>query len=201
MRFGNQPSWTVIEDSPESLNFAVYVGYAYGILPNEILHNQEVAWPHRTKDVFDQEKQLAFQTAWKDWWQSLVEDRKDHSTPALLPPYTSAIHLPEFRQLCEETWADFHHWWVMPAGGHAAMVFSPKWQKTHSLIEFIQEIETTKQKRVHPFRLQIDLVYGGILAKEEHTADYVVMLLSETRMFNREWWSNKIDELQPDDQT
>lgn len=196
MKIANQPSWQVITDSPESLNFAIYVGYACGLHSQEVMKHQELVWPELTHPITDRNKRLRIKRAWKKWWLQLLNERQESTRPNLIPPYTTGIHSSDLVDICNKIWPEFRKWWRMPAGGQAAMIFSPKWDRKNTLQTFIRQSEMVHHKCVRPFQLKIDFVYGGLLTSQDVTTHYVVMPLLASYRFDPTWWEQKLLQLE-----
>ncbi|MCM3625621.1 hypothetical protein HN020_11340 [Brevibacillus borstelensis] len=187
-------SWQISMDIPETLNFAIFVGYALGILPEKVLKDNDKAWPEKKFTIKDSYQLEEIRVSWGKWWTLLLQARQDRSTPRLKRPHTEGITSDKFKQLCEEIWPDFYKWWNMPAGGHIAMM-SYTTMGRKEIRTLIREFEEQVKRPVQPFSLKIDLVYAGLEDVVEVSSNYAVMSINPPPYYNTGWWSKKISEI------
>lgn len=185
--------WRIKMDVPETLNFAIFVGYAFKILPDIVFDDKVNKWPVKKYSIEESLSHDELREAWIDWWEGLLKGRQE-SKQKLSRPHTDGIASKKFKDLCEEVWPDFHEWWSMPAGGHMAMTTYTT-MGNGEVRTLIKEFEERLGRSVQRFSLEVDLVYAGIGEVMEVSSDYVVMPITPPPYYNTEWWRKKISEI------
>lgn len=192
------PSWSVISNSDMSLNFAIYVACAYGLIDSNSYSGKVPLWPYK---IFALNKDLAIlQKEWNVWWDLLIKTRTSNLASGTSSPISSLFHPPNFdeleieeiSELCRKAWPSFTEWWGMPAGGQTAMSF---WESFNNIIQYVKKYEEHIGRRVKPFKLYIDLVYTGLDNRIEMSSEYVIMPLIPRPLADEEWWINKLREI------
>lgn len=187
-------SWQITMDIPETLNFAIFVGFALELLPEKVMEDKDRAWPEKKYTVNEYGSLNDLKGAWNEWWQLLIKERQEQRIQRLERPHTSGIKSEPLKKLSDELWKDFHKWWVMPAGGQMAMMsFTTMGRK--EIRKVISEKEEQIGRTIHPFSLNIDLVYAGLESPLEVDLNYAVMSVNPPPYLNKEWWIRKLYEL------
>ncbi len=176
--------WRVCLSGEMDLNFMIYTATAYGLFAEK-----DSIWP--PEKLF--EKPVSFveklQTQWNAWWNQILKDkaqglRDGFPMIAVVPPFEK-VEQPELREALLQSWPSFHRWWRMSAGGHNAM-FS--WEDRPNIDSYIYEVKKELGREYLSFRINMDLVYGGIPEPIEVGEDYMVVPVHTNYILNKDWW-------------
>lgn len=190
-------NWVLHLDSPESLNFAMYIGCSYGLLNNEKGENN--LWPEKVKtletDIFN-----VLQREWKVWWCKLIEERyceiqniqnRIFKKGMFNPPYSFSGDISILDKFCCEIYPSFFKWWEMPAGGKMGL-HSFESMYSNMISKHIKKYEGQIGRNVNPFRLYIDLVYTGLNGPIEEYTDFIIITPLQLTKLDELWWFEKL---------
>lgn len=197
---GEGPAWSVVTSSQISLNFAMYVKCAYGLIEKENYTGKAVLWPYKTLSLDDEAKKEDLKKDWNVWWEMLVQAREKEllhgqttvKTSFFDPPDFAGMENEEIKALCQRAWPAFFEWWTMPAGGQFAVAY---WEQFSNLHLYIRQYEEEVGRKVKPFKLNIDLVYTGLSETIDRSRQYSIMTMRPEPFMDAEWWKAKLKEI------
>ncbi|WP_206920014.1 hypothetical protein [Alicyclobacillus suci] len=187
----HQPSWRVVTEGTEDLNFAIYVACTYDLFPKSNPFSESRRWTSaKPSSELTQVEKAVLSTQWQEWWNQLVRMRslQNQNFDFYEPSYFDSM-CNELGSVCRDTWQPFREWWHMPAGGKMAMAF---WGGADQVGQYVREFEQRVNRKARPFRLKVDLVYTGLDDLIEVSDEYVIMPIRSPRE-NRSWWTEKIN--------
>ena len=190
MKRGNEPSWSVVTEGTEDLNFAIYVACTYDLLPKSIPFSESNRWSStQLSTQLTGAEKSALSVQWLEWWNRLIGVRSvhKHNFDLYQPTYFDSMD-KKLGEVCRGLLLPFREWWHMPAGGNTAMIF---WESADKVGEYVREFEQQVNRKVRPFRLKVDLVYAGLDNLIEVSDEYVIMPIRSAHE-NRSWWTQKI---------
>ncbi|WP_440395776.1 hypothetical protein [Paenibacillus sp. SAF-054] len=177
-------NWCVCLSGEIDLNFMIYTATAYGLFAEK-----DSKWP--PEKLFEQpafylEKLHA---QWTSWWNLMLKERAQGAkirtaANAVSPPFDK-LDSPELREALTQAWPSFIRWWYMPAGGQNAMYY---WEGVPNIDSYIYELKKELGREYLSFRLNMDLVYGGIPEPIEVGEDYMVVPVHTNYIMNKDWW-------------
>lgn len=191
LKQSNEPSWSVVTEGTEDLNFAIYVACTYDLLPKSWPFSESKRWTSTNPSVdLTRTEKSVLSTQWLEWWNQLVRVRSldEHNADLYRPTYFESMD-QELGHACRDTWQAFREWWHMPAGGNIAMIH---WESAENVGQYVKEFEQRMNRKARPFRLRVDLVYTGLDDLIEVTDEYVIMPIRSPRE-NQFWWTQKIN--------
>ncbi|MDP9701511.1 hypothetical protein J2T16_004453 [Paenibacillus intestini] len=206
--------WSVCISSDVELNFLVYVARAYGICNTYFIEHS--AWPDR-KVVLADELHLEFETQWQDFWKNSIQQKAEakirqiavsnfrsqaqvkfaylnhnHISPFVLnPPQLETVEHDGWRNALIALWPSFIQWWNMPAGGQAAMHY---WEGKPDVIRYVREFEVETGRTIHPFHMNVELIYNGPHEPIEVADDYLIMPIRTEYLMKKDWWAERFRE-------
>ncbi|MGO4530440.1 hypothetical protein AB4Z30_15265 [Paenibacillus sp. 2TAF8] len=207
-------SWSVCISSDVELNFLVYVARAYGIC-NTYFHDHST-WPDRQVVLAD-ELHREFETKWQDFWKGSIQQKAEakirqtavsnfpsqaqvkfkhlnhnYVSPFVFnPPQFEAIEHQGLRDALIAQWPSFIQWWNMPAGGKAAMYY---WEGKPDVIRYVREFEMETGRTIHPFHMNVELIYNGPHEPIEVADDYLIMPIRTEYLMKKDWWAERFRE-------
>lgn len=189
MKRNNEPSWSVVTEATEELNFAIYVCCTYDLLPKNKPFSQSKQWTSTEPSIeLAETERAALESQWNHWWDHLVSVRSQHGRnfDFYSPSYFESLD-KELGKLCRASWQAFRDWWHMSAGGNIAMIH---WESADNVGQYVKEFEREVMRTVKPFHIRVDLVYAGVDDLVEVSDEYVIMPIRSPRE-NKSWWSQK----------
>ncbi|WAH37442.1 hypothetical protein [Alicyclobacillus dauci] len=190
MKYRGEPSWSVVTEGTEDLNFAIYLACTYDLLPKSKPFSGSKRWTSTTPSIeLAQAEKTVLSNGWVEWWSELVAARsaQGHNFEFYAPSYFDSL-AKELGDVCRNTWKPFREWWHMPAGGKTAMIH---WESADNVGQYVRDFEQHINRKARPFRLKVDLVYAGLDDLIEVNDEYVIMPIRSPRE-NQAWWTQKI---------
>jgi hypothetical protein len=175
-------SWSVSFDSPESLNYAVYLGCSVGVIKNDD------SWP----DSINEESIVELREEWNTWWNDLVSERKKQIKDGLYAfnPHDLMSPNSKLNRFSRDMYPSYIKWWQMPAGGRNALIFFEN-LASERVQKYIESFEGKTGRPIHSLNLNIDFVYTG-LQNNIDEENYVVTSSFQTIIANESWWIKKV---------
>ncbi len=198
---GEGPAWSVITSSQISLNFAMYVRCAFGLIERESYQGKVSLWPYRVFVLEDDAERNKLAEAWERWWNKLIQEREMALLSGQSSQNLESFNPPDFdnlgddsglTMLCRRAWPPFLEWWTMPAGGQFAVAY---WEQFSNLHLYIRQFEEEIGRKVKPFKLNIDLVYTGLSEPIDRSSQYAIMGIRSEPFMDAEWWKMKLVEI------
>lgn len=109
----------------------------------------------------------------------------------LSPPHFEAIEHQGLRDALSAQWPCFIQWWNMPAGGQAAMNY---WEGIPDVIRYVREFEMETGRTIHPFHMNVELIYNGPHEPIEIADDYLIMPIRTEYLMSKDWWVERFRE-------
>ncbi|MGD6857658.1 hypothetical protein ACQCVO_21700 [Bacillus infantis] len=192
MQLNGRPSWSVVTEGAEDLNFAIYVACTYDLFPNNMPFSSSKQWSSTTPTTLSANEKSILKSQWKKWWNHVVLTRSQNGGGVDSYPqdYLKSSG-SELGQVCYDLWPPFFNWWHMPAGGNTAMIF---WESADNVNKYVKEFEQDVGRTANPFRLKIDLVYTGLDDVLEVSDVYAIIPIGSPHI-NKSWWTKKIKSL------
>lgn len=202
MQMSRQPSWRLVTDAPEELNFAMYVACSFDLLKDHPPFSRDQMWSayrHESLNATEHEE-LAGQ--WLQWWGELVIERAnrvdDGRQRMWRPPFPlndrlQTLEVP-LRTRCQEAIESFRGWWGHAAGGQQGVNY---WAERVEFRPLINQVEQEIGRTVRPFGLTVEFVYTGLANIVEVHSTYAVMSVDRPNVsvYDRKWWLAKVREL------
>lgn len=200
------PSWVVVTDAPEDLNFAMYVAAVYDILPNQPPYSHHALWPRRTRSEQSESESVQLRQQWHQWWTWMISEKASNvdANPRggeLWSKTFTMVHEAHddlFQRLgpllaprCQSVLDQFQSWWTLPAGGQFAINY---WSSQVPIGSMVKQTADTLHRPIHPFRLTVHFVYLGLEEIIEAHSHYAVMSIHQPgkTVGNLPWWREKI---------
>ena len=183
-------------EAREDLNFVMYVGIAYDLLPDDLPFSVTNRWSASRTTIPLQIEKYHLTQQWQEWWNQLTNYRYYDSQSIGCPnewfqPPDSVGLPPELSEVCKNVWIDFIGWWQMPAGGGRAMHY---WETSFDFGKYVREYEQQQGRQLRAFQFYVELVYAGLDEILEIDENHVVMPLLRKTDFEK-WWKGKLQEI------
>lgn len=200
MRRNGMPSWAIRIDSPEVLNFAIYIGCVYGILQKDDFRDQSIMWPGARLSSRHPKERLA--SEWSQWWSYLIEFRTSELLDESVkfkkvlfnPVYHTKPELTAINECCEHSLVSFQEWWHRPAGCHEQHIHLQR-VVGERIVHYLRSYERKTNRKCSPFDLYIDLVFSGLPHSITTHFRYIITVPDGHFLDCEEWWTKRIEEL------
>lgn len=196
----DRPFWSIEDDAPTDLNFAIFLASTLDILPSQSIFSKTGLWPQVPQMATNEEEHGLLGRQWHQWWLALLQEKTDklpqnglsHAPPSTLfsPRDFHTLDDP-LRTACVEFIDRFQQWWTLPAGGHFAIKY---WIKLIPFDGIMQQVAQELGRPVAPFHLTAHFVYAGLSDILDLSETYVILSINKPSLtiYNTTWWLNKL---------
>ena len=193
--------WSIVDDAPTDLNFAIFLASALGIFPSQSTFSDTGLWPQAHQPVEDEDKHSLLTRQWNQWWLAMIREksgkppgdpRRHEQWSALFSP-TEQFHTLDdpLRAACVDFIHCFDQWWTLPAGGQFAVKY---WTSRIPFDGIVQQVAQELGRPVRPFHLTVHFVYAGLNDILDLSETYAILGINTPSLtiHNTAWWLNKV---------